>query len=98
MVKCYIALAESEDGFKGKGKVFLDKDNCFNYIEHTEGYSTILVGEILEEVLPVHNLVARIKYRDGVSDELDEEIYSELQKFIDKYGHHIESIQISEIK
>lgn len=73
MVKCYIALAESEDGLKGKGKVFLDKDNCFNYIEHTEGYSTILVGEILEEVLPVHNLVARIKYRDGVSDELDED-------------------------
>ena len=28
MVKCYIALAESEDGLKGKGKVFLDKDNC----------------------------------------------------------------------
>lgn len=27
MVKCYIALAESEDGLKGKGKVFLDKDN-----------------------------------------------------------------------
>ena len=52
MVKCYIALAESEDGLKGKGKVFL----------------------------------------------VDEEIYSELQKFIDKYGHHIESIQISEIK
>ena len=41
----------------------------------------------------------KIKYnKKGASDEIDKEIKETLNEFLTKYGHHIESIQISEIK